>query len=104
MMRARSDTLRLGWRDFGTEQAHICRLCGESAETLKHFLLECKELENTRKTCIKLQRPREEDEEKVMSAFLLFNKEDNSTEEYINVIEEMWKQRKNLMNQLQTNP
>ena len=48
LFRVRSNTLRLGWRAryWGGEVG--CMMCGAEEETLKHFLLECPELEGFR--------------------------------------------------------
>ena len=100
MMRARSDTLRLGWREFGTEQAQTCSLCNNGVETLEHFIMDCPALESTRTTCKKLQRPREEDRDKIINAILLLDKEDRCIEEYTDVIKELWMRRASILKQI----
>ena len=39
MMKARSDALKLGWRNWATDEEKICKLCGHEIETNKRFLL-----------------------------------------------------------------
>ena len=45
MKKARSDTLKLGWRNWAIDEEKICKLCGHEIETNKHFLLRCFKLE-----------------------------------------------------------
>ena len=99
MMRARSDTLRLGWRVFGAAEAQFCKACRADVETLKHFVLECLPLEPTRTKCLVLQRPREEDEDKILASFLLLTNRDGSGEDYIDVLAELWNNRNGLIEQ-----
>ena len=92
MMKARSDTLQLGWREFGMDDTKICKMCNSEIETLAHFLLECQELQETRKNYIELQRPLIEDKNKLMARMLLMEDE-GKTEYYLNMMEEIWKER-----------
>ena len=49
LFRARSNTLRLGWRGRFSNASVTCGLCGgEEEETLKHFIVECRSLQETR--------------------------------------------------------
>ena len=45
---ARSNILRLDWRNRFTGGQTTCRLCGIEEETLEHFITKCRELENIR--------------------------------------------------------
>ena len=66
MMRARSNTLSLGWRKFGMEEEKKCKLCQKEEETLEHFLVECIKLQETRSRYIELQRPNTENRKNIM--------------------------------------
>ena len=49
MKKARSDTLKLGWRNWAIDEEKICKLCGYEIETYyNHFLLRCFKLDFVR--------------------------------------------------------
>ena len=73
MMRARSNTLGINWRKWGTEEEKICDLCGEGEETLLHFVIECRQLQQTRNKCRMLQRPCLEQKDKIMEEVLIID-------------------------------
>ena len=57
MMRARSDTLELKWRSWGSEDEKEYPLCKYQTETLEHFLIDCNALQSIINKCLELQRP-----------------------------------------------
>ena len=95
MMRTRSNTLKLEWREWLTEDGRQCALCGEAEETLEHFLLECWRLQDVRNKYIELQRPMNEDKEIVMADVLLYNESEWTRKEYfVDMLYELWRERK----------
>ena len=91
MMKARSDTLKLNWRNHGfDENDKKCPLCKEQTETLQHFLLDCHQLQEARNKYLVLQKPRIEDEEKIMNKMLLLKEDDTDHEYYLNMIKHIW--------------
>ena len=97
MMRARSNTLKLTWREK-KEEDKLCKLCRKENETLKHFVLECTLLQNIRNLVTLLQKPRIEREEEVMKEFLLFNNPCNERVQiYIDVLYKMFCVREKLV-------
>ena len=102
MMRARSNTLKLGWREFENDSNKICKICSKGEiETLKHFILECVELQETRNKYILLQLPRIANDDKLMQKILLFEI-DNETnfQEMIEIVNLLWQKRNRLIEQL----
>ena len=92
MMKARSNTLKLGWREFGLEDTKICMLCNMEIETLEHFLLDCHELQKKRENYIELQRPWIKDKNNLIARMLILEEKDK-TEYYLDMLEEIWKER-----------
>ena len=68
--KARTNCLTLGDRNRHIGGETDCFMCGQETENLRHFLLDCGELETTRRTMTGLQRPRREDWREVMGEFL----------------------------------
>ena len=103
MMKARSDTLPLKWRTWGVEEEKRCPLCNHQTETLEHFLLDCDILQAIRNNCIELQRPRMEDgrEEQIVSMLLLGKNGNERDNQYIEVLYQLWKERKKIIDQNQ---
>ena len=92
MMKARSDTLQLGWREFGMDDTKICKMCNIEIETLEHFLLDCQELQETRNFFIELQRPLIKDRNNLIGRMLIFEDE-GKTEYYLKLLEKLWIER-----------
>ena len=82
MMKARSNTLKLNWREFGTESAKICKLCSEGIETLEHFLIDCDRLQELRSRYLELQRPIVQNKNDLMASVLLLGSEGDGGAEY----------------------
>ena len=91
MMKVRSNSLKLNWRNWGFEQQKICSLCNEGIETLEHFIILCHKLQSSRNKYIELQKPIKEDNRKtIASVILLDENREQSNEYYINMIYHLW--------------
>ena len=77
------------------EDAKVCLLCGDGVETLEHFVLDCSKLEHIRMRYVELQRPMIEQRDKIVRDLLMFG--DKSADYYVNIVWEIWKERKKLM-------
>ena len=100
MMRARSNTLKLGWREFESDEDKICKICSENkVETLKHFILDCPGLQNTRNKFILLQLPRIENSDNILQKILLYecNNEETSSQQMIEIVNVLWQKRNKLL-------
>ena len=87
MMRTRSNSLKLNWRNWGFDQLKTCNLCSQEVETLEHFLLKCPKLQSYRNKYIELQKPYKENMRELMATIMLLNKNrDQSNEYYIDMI------------------
>ena len=87
--RARTNCLKLGDRNRHIGGETDCFMCREETEDLRHFILDCRELEATRLTVTALQRPRVEDWRVVIGEFLFGSeKEENRKGLY-----ELWRVR-----------
>ena len=90
MMRARTNTLKLGWRG----DREVCELCGQESETLKHFLLMCSKLNGVRMTGYLLQRPFRCPEDELMADMLLFGRNSyDDCESRILLLSNLWRER-----------
>ena len=102
MMKSRSNTLNLKWRDWGSDEEKICPLCQQGIETLEHFILECPKLQPIRNKHIELQWPMQPNrKEENIKKILMFDIENNADKfdniRYINLIEELWIKRKSII-------
>ena len=99
-LQARSDTLKLGWRDF--EGDKMCKICNDSQiETLTHFILDCPKLQMIRNKQIMLQLPRIQNHASIMKIILLHGKECNdTTNSMLNLIQELWSYRNKLIQEI----
>ena len=99
MMKARSDTLNLMWRSWGSDQQKACPLCGHTLEDLKHFLVDCNALQPTRNKCVELQRPvmLDNGEQLINKMLLLEEGETEMRNQYLDLMEEMWKTRRKII-------
>ena len=95
-MKARSDTLKLGWRVRTGENDRICKLCKKETETLAYFLTGCHKLQNKRNEYIELQWPMTNEKDQIIKRMLLFDKNSSAKEKniYIDMLWELWKERK----------
>ena len=71
LFRVRSNTLKLGNRERFVGGNVGCVLCGDELEDLEHFIMECRRLQQERNELVRLQRPLEEDRERVLGAVIL---------------------------------
>ena len=97
MMKARSNTLRLRWREWGTNEEKQCQICRNGTENLEHFLVTCVSLENVRSKYIELMRPRIDDNRKIMMVILMLCENEKSPLYYVDLIWDLWRERKKLM-------
>ena len=97
MMRARANSLRLGWRNFGSEEDRRCQLCRAEVETLEHFLIDCNELQEARSRHLILQRPQIQSRENIIDKILLFETQGGETECHISIVAQLWALRKSLI-------
>ena len=98
MMKARSNTLKLNWREFGTEAAKQCKMCGQSIETLEHFILDCNRLQGVRSSYVELQRPIIEDKKNLLATILLLEGRcDGNTEYFIDLLWNLWNKREQIL-------
>ena len=98
MMNARADTLKLRWREWQTDEGRNCPMCGYREETREHFILECVKLEQIRCKYIELQRPMNDDPEMIIASVLLYNKNTwNEKEYFVDMIYELWNERKKMI-------
>ena len=101
MMKARSNTLKLNWREFGVESAKTCKLCCLEVETLQHFILDCNKLQEVRGRYVELQRPMMENKNKLIALILLFDRRDGeSVNYYIDMLWDIWSMRESLINDI----
>ena len=102
MMRARSDTLQLKWRSWGNDEEKLCPLCQLQTETLEHFLIDCDSLQNIRNKYLELQRPiiLSGKETLIAQILLLVENTDEKNTQYLNLVEEMWKMRKSILQRM----
>ena len=87
--RARTNCLTLGDRNRHIGGTTECFMCGEEVEDLRHFILDCKELEEVRADMTRLQRPRLEDWREVIGEFLYGKEKERSKRELYG----LWKAR-----------
>ena len=98
MMRARSDSLSLGWRGLSEDRNKSCKLCNTPVETLKHFILECCPLQQSRMRFAILQFPRPENTDILLNNILLFDT-NLELDKYVafDIIATLWNKRNNLI-------
>ena len=91
----KTNTLNLNDRKRHVNEETKCQLCNHFYEDLKHFILNCPKLEEERNKIRKIQRPREENEDKIMGD-LLFDENEETEEGLYN----LWIKRKILIEKL----
>ena len=100
MMKARSNTLNLEWKSWGTDEEKICKLCNEENEDMEHFLIKCNSLQQLRQQYLELQRPNYEQMDDIINRLLIFTETRTvKIEENINFLYKMWMKRKKLRNE-----
>lgn len=90
LFRARTNTLPLNDRNRHGNGSMECKLCGSEREDLKHFLMDCRELENCRRKVLQLQRPYLENSEETIGRFLF---DEVNVEDKKEILYEMWRKR-----------
>lgn len=94
LFKARSNTLKLGWRNKYEGGNIICKLCGDGEETMLHFLKMCKTLKDVRVKHDMVGRKVEE--------ILLFV-DGLTAEQSKNYILEAWRRRCGIIKRLEAN-
>ena len=92
--RLRSNTLNLEERKRYKKEDTKCKLCFEEEENISHFVMKCPNLQAIRIECIELQWPLNENIEELLGQFIFDNQDINKK---MNLIEKMWKRRRQLM-------
>ncbi len=94
LIRARTNTLKLNWRNRFTGEEERCPGC-EDQETLEHFLLHCKEYAAIRSKIVCLQQPYPENTASITARILILTtNHHNQIQESEKYLIEIWKQRK----------
>ena len=94
LTRARTNTLKLNWRNRHTGGEENCPSCGV-VETLEHFLLHCKDYSTIRSQVTHLQQPYPEDARSVTANLLFHNTNQVSKiQEVQNYLKRIWQRRK----------
>ena len=93
--RAKTNCLDL-W-DRKREESTGCKMCGREKEDLRHFLLNCGKLSHIRTRSIHLQRPHNDDFNRIIGDFL-FSKEEMEKKKQL--LYEMWITRNNIIKHL----
>ena len=99
MMRARSNTLLLNWREKDSIKK-ICPLCKMEEESIDHFIIECYILQPIRNECILLQHPRINSyQNDLIDKMLLFKKDKNFTHDFfVKLLYKLWLMREQIKN------
>ena len=98
MMRARSNTLKLKWRNWGLQENKICDLCSLEIESLEHFLIDCPKLQIVRQQYVELQKPTILNKNEIMAIILLLKICTNQLDiYYIDMINNSWNVRNKLL-------
>ena len=98
-MKARSNTLKLKWRNWGIGQNKMCDLCCNEIETLEHFLLDCTKLQIARNYYLELQRPINCNKNEILAIILLLKISNDQPDSYfIDMIQNLWTQRNKILN------
>ena len=97
--RARTGALRLNWERRRTDGYTICDLCKMNLiEDVHHFVMKCPAISGTRKSILGLQRPYQEDKDRTIAEFILF---DHKTEEIICMnlddLQKLWQHRSKIL-------
>ena len=92
----KTNTIRLNYRRRHEGGEVRCRMCEAEREDLEHFLLDCLPLEEERRRIKKLQRPLEEDRERVIGELLFEGKEESKRNLYA-----MWKRRQKIVESME---
>ena len=99
MLKARSNTLELGWRNWGVSEEKECKMCHATEESLTHFLIKCPELQTIRNKYIEFQWPLQEDEDELVSKILILGSPENKEEYFVDILFEMWCNRAEKLHQ-----
>ena len=91
----RTNTLKLKWRQGFEGGAVDCLLCGGEEETVRHFVVECRELQEIRR------RYGVYGTEALEEVLLFMEKNDEKLDRCKKMLEEMWRKRRRRIEQLQ---
>ena len=94
MIKARTDTIELNWRNRHKGKDIKC-VCGYEEETLEHFLLDCELYSEIRKRYNFMQQPYIENRKELLANILIFQIDNKSEIELRkNYVLNLWKTRK----------
>lgn len=95
LFQARSNTIRLNWRNRFRNEQTKCQMCEEENEDLEHFLLYCPALRDVRGKVTTLQQPYNRN---IMADFLLFNRKNNhNIVKNKKILLQLWNKRKRII-------
>ena len=90
LLKARTDTLPLNYKNRHTGGDIKCIPCGASKEDINHFILECPEYKDIRPEIVELQQPYEEDGRRVIGKFLF---DETNIEKKKEILQKLWRKR-----------
>ena len=93
MMRARTQTLQLNWRNRHRGKATQCPACNHEEETQQHFILYCTAYDNIRR--FNLVNSDQSEEDKLAEILLLKNNE--KTEQKKRFLKQIWHKRRQII-------
>ncbi|CAL4078538.1 unnamed protein product, partial [Meganyctiphanes norvegica] len=99
LFQARANTLELNKRKRYKQEDPKCELCGYKEENLIHFLIECKELEESRNK--ELIKKFKDENKELMAGKILFEKDE--IEEIKCMLGKMWRYRKRKLEKINRN-
>ena len=94
LFQCRTNTLKLGWRQGFEGGAVDCLLCGGEEETLRHFVVECRELQEIRR------RYGVYGAEALEEVLMFMEKNEEKVNRCKKMLEEMWRARRRRIEQL----
>lgn len=94
LVRGRTNTLNLNWRNKFQNKPEECPCCGHESETLQHFLLECPENYDIRNdTTLSIQLPDADTDTKLGNILALTALNNNQIEDRKNYVKRLWNKR-----------
>ena len=95
MFRIKTNTLPLNDRKRHAAEDTSCKLCNYECEDVQHFMIDCNSLQECRKNIFELQRPVNENKDKVLGELLFGDGIKNEVEIY-----NMWKLRNKMLEEI----
>ena len=94
LFQCRTNTLKLRWRQGFEGGAVYCLLCGGEEETVRHFVVDCRELQEIRR------RYGVYGTEELEEVLLIMEKNEEKVDRCKKMLEEMWRMRRRRIEQL----